>query len=455
MDKLKIFGTDGIRGLANKHPITAELALKLGMILGSKFKTPNGINRVVIGKDTRLSGYLLEPAFTAGFVSVGMDVILVGPVPTPGISILTKSMRCNLGLMLSASHNSFEDNGIKIFNSEGFKLSEIEEMEIESLLSSKTENLRAEAHKLGRAERLDDGTGVVRYIEFVKSTFSPKLSLKGLKIVLDCANGAGYKVAPRIFTELGADVIAIGVSPNGININDSCGSQFPDKMISLVKSERADFGIALDGDADRIICCDETGNVVNGDQILAVIANRWKCKGLLSSNHIVATIMSNTGLEEYLKSLDLCLDRTQVGDRHVVKKMIDLDSNLGGEQSGHIILGSFSYTGDGVLVALQLLSEIVEKNKPASDLLNMFTPLPQIIENVPLTSVEGFDEIINSKDVLDVIKSSKSALMGKGRINIRTSGTETLARIMIEGEGEEKIKNLVKDIKNSILKKQN
>jgi len=454
MDKLNIFGTDGIRGLANKYPITAEVALKLGMILGSIFRTSNGTNRVVIGKDTRLSGYLLEPAFTAGFVSVGMDVILVGPVPTPGVSILTKSLRCNLGLMLSASHNSFEDNGIKIFNSDGLKLSETKELEIERLLSGDTECLRVDAHKLGRAERLDDGTGVVRYIEFVKSTFSPKLSLKGLKIVLDCANGASYKVAPRIFTELGADIIAIGVSPDGKNINDGCGSQFPDKMISLVKNKRADFGIALDGDADRIICCDENGNVVNGDQILAAIANRWKRQGLLSSNNIVATIMSNTGLEEYLRSLGLCLERTQVGDRHVVEKMINLDSNLGGEQSGHIILGPFSYTGDGILVALQLLSEIVEKNKSASDLLNIFTPLPQIIENVPLRSIEAFDDIINSKDVMDVINSSKSELMGRGRINIRTSGTETLARIMIEGESEEKIKYLVKNIKNSILEYQ-
>ena len=454
MDKLNIFGTDGIRGLANKYPITAELALKLGMILGKTFSSTKGANRVVIGKDTRLSGYLLEPAFTAGFVSVGMDVILVGPVPTPGVSILTKSLRCNLGLMLSASHNSFEDNGIKIFNSEGLKLTEDEELEIETLLSSDTDSFRSESHNLGRAERLDDGTGVVRYIEFVKSTFSSKLSLNGLKIVLDCANGAGYKVAPRVLKELGADIIEIGVSPNGKNINDDCGSQFPDKMISLVKSQKADFGLALDGDADRIICCDETGNVINGDQILAVIANRWERRKLLSSNYIVSTIMSNTGLEEYLKSLNLRLERTQVGDRHVVKKMLDLQSNLGGEQSGHIILGQYSYTGDSLLVALQLLSEIVKKNKPASDLLNMFTPFPQIIENVPIRSIKNFDHIIKSKDVIDVINASKSELKDKGRINIRTSGTETLARIMIEGESEEKIKLLAENIKNSILQSQ-
>jgi phosphoglucosamine mutase len=340
----RLFGTDGVRGTANQDPMTAELALKLGMAAGHTFTRGNHRHTVVIGKDTRLSGYMLEPALTAGFISVGMDVVLVGPIPTPGIAMLTRSLRCDIGVMLSASHNAFEDNGIKIFGPDGFKLSDTIEIEIENLIANGTEELRVGSNKLGRARRLDDGIGAVRYIEFVKNTFPRNLRLDGLKVVVDCAHGAAYKVAPAVLWELGADVIPLGVHPDGFNINKNSGSLHPEYMAAKVKETGADFGMALDGDADRIVVCDENGDTINGDQILGTIATRWQASGHLSSNAVVATVMSNLGLERYLNGIGLNLERTQVGDRYVSERMEEGGFNLGGEQSGHVILGRHATT---------------------------------------------------------------------------------------------------------------
>lgn len=443
MSGTRLFGTDGVRGTANTFPMTAEMALKLGMAAGHTFTRGDHRHTVVIGKDTRLSGYMLEPALTAGFISVGMDVVLVGPVPTPGIAMLTRSLRCDLGVMLSASHNPYEDNGIKLFGPDGFKLSDSIESEIETLIANGTDGLRAEAGKLGRARRLDDGTGAVRYIEFVKNTFPRNLRLDGLKVVVDCAHGAAYKVAPAVLWELGAEVIPLGVDPNGFNINDGAGSLHPRQIAAKVIETGADFGMALDGDADRIVVCDEEGGIIDGDQILAAIAKRWQESGELTGDAVVATVMSNLGLERYLESIDLRLERTQVGDRYVSERMEQGGFNLGGEQSGHVILGLHATTGDGLMAGLQLLAALVESGKPASELLRSFDPMPQVLKNVRLQDRATAQRVLGAEPVKAAIADAEAQLKSSGRVLIRTSGTEPLIRVMAEGEDSTEINTVV------------
>lgn len=439
----RLFGTDGVRGTANTFPMTADMALKLGMAAGHQFTRGEHRHTVVIGKDTRLSGYMLEPALTAGFISVGMDVVLVGPVPTPGIAMLTRSLRCDLGVMLSASHNPYEDNGIKLFGPDGFKLSDEIEAEIEALIENGTDDLRAHPGKLGRARRLDDGTGAVRYIEFVKNTFPRNLRLDGLKVVLDCAHGAAYKVAPAVLWELGAEVIPLGVDPNGFNINDGAGSLHPRQIAAKVIETGADFGMALDGDADRIVVCDEQGGIIDGDQILAAIAKRWQSSGELAGDAVVATVMSNLGLERYLESIGLRLERTQVGDRYVSARMEEGRFNLGGEQSGHVILGLHATTGDGLMAGLQLLAALVESGKPASEVLRSFDPMPQVLKNVRLADRPTAQRVLEAATVAAAIADAESELKASGRLLIRTSGTEPLIRVMAEGEDSVKINTVV------------
>ncbi len=446
MAKRRLFGTDGIRGTANRDPMTAEMALRLGMAAGHTFKRGSHRHTVVIGKDTRLSGYMLEPALTAGFISVGVDVVLVGPIPTPGIAMLAKSLRCDLGLMLSASHNPYQDNGIKLFGPDGFKLSDDIEKEIERLMSSGTEDLRADPAALGRARRLDDGIGVVRYMEFVKNTFPKDLRLDGLKVVVDCAHGAAYKAAPAVLWELGAEVVPLGVSPNGFNINEDSGSLHPEHMAQKVRDTGADFGMALDGDADRIVVCDEAGTIIDGDQIMAAIATRWQSQGLLEGGGVVATVMSNLGLERYLTSKGMTLERTRVGDRYVSEKMEAGGFNLGGEQSGHIILGNHATTGDGLMAGLQLLAALVEAQKPASEVLRLFDPVPQILKNVRLQNGKNADGLLAESAVKDAVASAHAALDGTGRLLIRPSGTEPLIRVMAEGDDETKVESIVDDL---------
>ncbi len=443
MARKPLFGTDGVRGAANRDPMTAEMALKLGMAAGHTFKRGMHRHTVVIGKDTRLSGYMLEPALTAGFISVGVDVVLVGPIPTPGIAMLTKSLRCDLGVMLSASHNPYEDNGIKLFGPDGFKLSDDIEGQIEKLMAGNTDDLRAESGKLGRARRLDDGIGVVRYMEFVKNTFPKGMRLDGIKVVVDCAHGAAYKAAPAVLWELGAEVVTLGVSPNGFNINDESGSLYPEHMAEKVRAVGADFGMALDGDADRIVVCDESGAVIDGDQILAVIARRWQTQGDLAGGAVVATVMSNLGLERYLSSIGLSLERTRVGDRYVSERMEEGNFNLGGEQSGHIILGSHATTGDGLMAGLQLLAALVEAGKPASQVLRLFEPVPQILKNVRLGIDQAADAVLTQANVREAIEAAESALNGKGRLLIRPSGTEPLIRVMAEGDDQAAVEAIV------------
>ena len=425
----KFFGTDGIRGQANKYPINAETTLKLGAAAGRYFKRDGNEHRVVIGKDTRRSGYMLENALTAGLTSTGMNVFLLGPIPTPAIGLLTRSMRADLGIMISASHNLYYDNGIKLFGPDGYKLSDQSELEIEGLLGQNFEIVQAE--QIGKAKRIDDGLG--RYIERVKSTFPVGLRLDGIKIVVDCANGAAYKSAPEVLWELGADVIPIGVSPNGININDGCGSTNLDLARETVISSSADLAICLDGDADRVILLDESGSVADGDQILALLASRWAAAGRLRHNTLVATAMSNLGLEVFLHNSSIDLIRTSVGDRYVVEEMRKQNFNLGGEQSGHIVMTDFSTTGDGIMAALQFLSIMKQENQPASSLIKQFTPCPQIMHNV--TCPIDFDPL-ETESVDEAVKHFETELTGKGRVLIRKSGTEPLIRIMVECEDE-------------------
>lgn len=448
----RLFGTDGIRGTANTVPMTAEIALKLGMAAGHTFLRGQHRHTVVIGKDTRLSGYMLEPALTAGFTSVGMDVVLVGPIPTPGIAMLTRSLRCDLGVMLSASHNPYEDNGIKIFGPDGFKLSDEIEESIEDLMAKGTDGLRVDPAKLGRARRLDNGTGAIRYIEFVKNTFPRSLRLDGLKIVVDCGHGAAYKVAPAVLWELGADVLPLGVDPDGFNINKDSGSLYPQFMADQVKSHNADFGMALDGDADRIVVCDEKGVIVDGDQILATIAKRWQTSGELKGNSVVATVMSNLGLERYLQTLGLTLERTQVGDRYVSARMEEGGFNLGGEQSGHVILGRHATTGDGLMAGLQLLATLVESDKPASEMLSSFQPVPQILRNIRMKDRPAAERALGHADVKSAIADAESEMAGSGRLLIRQSGTEPLVRVMAEGDDSAQV-NAVVDTLVSIIEK--
>lgn len=440
----KLFGTDGIRGTANRGNMTAETALKVGMATALQFRTGDHRHRVVIGKDTRLSGYMLEPALTSGFISMGMDVILVGPMPTPAIAMLTRSLRADLGVMISASHNPFEDNGIKLFGPDGYKLSDAVEAEIEANVASDLGDKLIAPSKLGRAKRLDDAVG--RYTEFVKRTFPRGRGLGGLKIVIDCANGAAYKVAPEVLWELGAEVIPVGTDPDGYNINKGCGSTDTDYMRSQVVSHGADIGIALDGDADRLIVCDEQGEMVDGDQIMALIAKNWLDRDLLKGGGVVATVMSNLGLENYLSDAGLHLARTQVGDRYVVEHMRSNGFNIGGEQSGHIVLGDHSTTGDGLMAALQVLAVVVASDRPASEVTRLFEPLPQLLKNVRFSGGQPLE----NRDVIEAIKEGESRLSESGRIVIRKSGTEPLIRVMAEGDDERLIASVVNNIADAV-----
>ena len=440
----KIFGTDGIRGKANIEPMTVETVLKVGVAAGIHFRRGNHRHKVVIGKDTRLSGYMFESALTAGFVAAGIDPILVGPMPTPAIAMLTRSLRCDLGVMISASHNPYEDNGIKLFGPDGYKLSDEVESEITRILKSDFSKKLVPPADLGKAIRLDDVQG--RYIEFVKQTVPRGLSLEGLKIVLDCANGAAYKVAPTVFWELGAEVVSIGIHPDGYNINKECGSTNIEVLKSQVLLHDADIGIALDGDADRLLAVDENGILVDGDQILGMIAENWIKENKLRGDCIVATVMSNLGLENFLNNIGLNLLRTGVGDRYVVEEMRKRGLNLGGEQSGHIILSDYITTGDGIIAALQILSLIKNLRQKASEICYVFDPLPQLLKSFEVTNLKEW----NSIKVQKAVSQGESRLGEKGRILVRPSGTEPVVRIMVEGEDSELIVRILNDIASEI-----
>jgi phosphoglucosamine mutase len=438
----KFFGTDGIRGRAN-GVITPELALKVGQAAGLIFRRGDHRHRVVIGKDTRLSGYMIENALVAGFTSVGIDPLLLGPVPTPAVAMLTRSMRADMGVMISASHNPFEDNGIKIFGPDGYKLSDDLEQQIEALLASDLGPRLASSTELGRARRVDDVRA--RYIEFAKLTLPRALSLEGLRVVVDCAHGAGYRAAPEALWELGAEVIAIGVEPDGFNINRDVGSTAPQALINKVREVRADIGIALDGDADRVLLVDELGLPINGDQVMAVIAESWREDGRLSRPGIVATVMSNLGLERYLHSIGLTLARTAVGDRHVLEHMREHGYNVGGEQSGHIILSDYTTTGDGLICALQVLAVVRRQDRPVSEVCQRFEPAPQVLKNVRTTSRDA----LRADTVQRVIADGERRLAG-GRLLIRPSGTEPVIRVMGEGDDPVLVEAVVDDICDAI-----
>ena len=431
----KFFGTDGIRGRTNVAPMTADTAMRVGQAAGAFFLRGHHRHRVVIGKDTRLSGYMMESAMVAGFTSVGMDVIQVGPMPTPAVAMLTKELRADLGVMISASHNPFADNGIKLFGPDGYKLSDAAEMAIEKLMEKPAALI--DAPKIGRAKRIEDARG--RYIHFAKSTFPDHLRLDGLKVVVDCANGAAYHVAPEALWELGAEVVALGTKPNGTNINDGCGSTAPDVLRETVVASGAHLGLALDGDADRLIVVDENGELVDGDQLMALIALSQKKRGSLRGGGIVATVMSNLGLERKLAEQGLDLHRTTVGDRYVLEAMREMDRNVGGEQSGHIILSDHATTGDGLVAGLQVLAALVESGKPASEVLHMFEPVPQLLKNVRF----GGGQPLEAAGVKEAIAGAESELGDRGRLVIRKSGTEPLIRVMAEGDDPAMVKRLV------------
>jgi phosphoglucosamine mutase len=443
----RYFGTDGIRGLANRAPMTSEIALKAGMAAGHVFSR-NGSHRhrVVIGKDTRLSGYMIESALLSGFTAVGIDVFLLGPMPTPAVAMLTRSMRADLGVMISASHNPYEDNGIKFFDPDGYKLSDEMEAEIEALIEAPSDQLMATPDKIGRATRIESAQE--RYIEFAKRTLAKNLRLDGLRIVVDCANGAAYKVAPEALWELGAEVIRIGVEPNGRNINLKCGSTSPEALADKVREVRADIGIALDGDADRVVIVDEKARIVDGDQIMAVIAESWHRRGKLAGGGVVATVMSNLGFERYLGGIGLSLARTAVGDRYVVEHMRKHGYNVGGEQSGHIVLSDFTTTGDGLVSALQVLATVVTTGKPVSEVCKRFDPLPQILKNVRYSEGRPLDDA----RVKSVIEGAKTKLGTSGRLVIRPSGTEPVIRVMAEGDNETMVATIVDDIVDAVRK---
>ena len=441
----KLFGTDGIRGTANSGAMTAETALKVGMAAGKLFTRGAHRHAVVIGKDTRLSGYMLEPALAAGFISMGMDVILVGPMPTPAVAMLTRSLRADLGVMISASHNPYEDNGIKLFGPDGYKLSDETEAEIERLMANGLGDALAQPAHLGRARRLEDVQG--RYIEFAKNTFPRGYRLDGLKVVIDCANGAAYRVAPAALWELGADVVSLGVKPDGFNINKDCGSTDTRAMCRAVVEHGADLGIALDGDADRVMIADEAGALLDGDQLMAMVAENWRAAGRLRGGGIVATVMSNLGLERYLAGIGLKLVRTQVGDRYVVEHMRAHGFNVGGEQSGHIILSDYNTTGDGLIAALEVLAMVVRSGKPASQAGRMFTPLPQLLKNVRFN---GGLPPLEDDAVKKAIRAGETRLGTSGRLLIRKSGTEPVIRVMAEGEDEALVSEVIIDIVDAI-----
>ena len=438
MTARKFFGTDGVRGTANTWPMTPEIAMRLGMAAANYFrKSDPRRHLVVIGKDTRLSGYMLEPALTAGFTAKGMDVVLFGPLPTPGVAMLTRSLRADLGVMISASHNSYQDNGMKLFGPDGYKLSDEAELAIEALMARPLDEDLASPPDLGRAQRVDDAQS--RYVEIVKSTFPRKLRLSGLRVVIDCANGAAYKVAPKALYELGAEVFAIGDDPNGFNINREIGSTDTRAMVDAVHRYRADIGIALDGDADRVVMCDEHGKIIDGDQLLGLIASSWKSQGRLAKNTVVATVMSNLGLENHLKGIGVKMERTQVGDRYVVARMLEKGFNVGGEQSGHVVLSDFSTTGDGLLAALQVLAVMQETGKKLSEVAHVFDPAPQKLVNRKFTGADP----LSRKAVQDAIAAAEKALGARGRLLVRKSGTEPLIRVMAQAENEDLVKEAV------------
>ncbi|GJE77587.1 MULTISPECIES: phosphoglucosamine mutase [Methylorubrum] len=441
----KYFGTDGVRGRAN-GVITPELALKVGQAAGVVFQRGDHRHRVVIGKDTRLSGYMIETALVAGFTSVGMDVLLLGPMPTPAVAMLTRSMRADLGVMISASHNPFEDNGIKLFGPDGFKLNDELELEIEGLLDGDLRKKLAGSRDLGRAKRIESVHA--RYIEFAKRTLPRHVTLEGLRVVVDCANGAAYRVAPETLWELGAEVISIGVEPDGFNINHDVGSTAPDALISKVRELRADVGIALDGDADRVLIVDEKGQKVDGDQLMAVVARSWKEDERLTQPGLVATIMSNLGLERYVNGLGLSLARTAVGDRYVLEYMREHGYNLGGEQSGHIIMSDYATTGDGLVAALQLLSVVKRQERPVSEVCHCFEPLPQILKNVRFRSGEP----LRADSVVSAIAQAKDRLGASGRLVIRPSGTEPVIRVMAEGDDRALVNEVVDEVVDAVTR---
>ena len=439
----KLFGTDGVRGRANTYPMTAGMALKLGAAAGRFFRRDGSADhRVVIGKDTRLSGYMLENALTAGLTSTGMNVLLLGPVPTPAVGFLTRSMRADLGVMISASHNPHQDNGIKFFGPDGFKLSDAAEAEIEAIVAGEVEPAKPE--NIGRARRIDDARG--RYQEYAKTTFPAGLRLDGLKVVIDCAHGAAYKVAPEVLWELGAEVIPVGVTPNGTNINDRCGSTYTQTAAEAVVAHGAHVGICLDGDADRVMILDENGRVADGDQIMALLAGCWADEGRLRGNTLVATVMSNLGLERFLSGRGLRLERTAVGDRYVVEAMRRGGWNLGGEQSGHIVMTDYATTGDGLIAGLQFLAEMARSGQPASTLVQQFQTVPQLLKNVRYAGADP----LKTDAVQAVIRANSDRIKGQGRILIRKSGTEPLIRVMAECEDEVLLHAVVEDIVGAV-----
>jgi phosphoglucosamine mutase len=439
----KLFGTDGIRGLANVAPMTAETAMAVAIAAGKVLRRSHHRPRVLIGKDTRLSGYMFENALTAGFLSIGMDVLLLGPMPTPAVAMLTRSLRADLGVMISASHNPHHDNGIKLFGADGYKLSDELEAEIERHIGD--EAGRVEPEKLGRARRIDDAPG--RYIEFAKATFPKGLSLDGLKVVVDCANGAAYRVAPTVLWELGAEIVPLAIDPDGFNINKDCGATHVETLQQAVVAHGAHVGLALDGDADRLQLVDEKGRLIDGDQVLAAIARAWKADGKLRKGTVVATVMSNLGLERWLEGEGLTLTRTKVGDRYVLEAMRELDANLGGEQSGHVILSDYATTGDGLIAGLQMLGAIVQSGKNASDVAHVFEALPQLLENVRFASAPPLDDA----KVKAAIAAAEKKLGRNGRVLIRKSGTEPLVRVMAEGPTDDAVRDAVGGIVSALI----
>ncbi len=442
----KYFGTDGVRGRANSAAMSPDLVMRIGMAAGQLYRRGGHRHRVVIGKDTRLSGYMIEQALTAGLLSAGMDVFLFGPVPTPAVAMLTRSLRADLGIMISASHNPFYDNGIKLFGPDGYKLSDDQERMIEDLVDNPGKIQLAAPDQIGRAKRVEDAGA--RYIEFAKRTYPGESNLDGLRIVIDTANGASYKSANEALWELGAEVIQIGDQPNGLNINDKCGSTHPEVLCEKVRESRADIGIALDGDADRVIIADEKGKVIDGDQIMALVATSWAKRGQLKGGGLVATVMSNLGLERYLEEQKLSLARTKVGDRYVVEHMRAHGFNVGGEQSGHIVLSDYATTGDGLLAALQVLAEVVHQGRSVSEVCNLFTPLPQVLKNVKF---EG-ESPLNTQRIKDLIRDVEARLANHGRLVIRPSGTEPLIRVMAEGDDSSLVNKVVDELCGAIAK---
>ena len=443
-----LFGTDGVRGRANSEPMTAEIAMRIGMAAGEVFNRGGYRHRVVIGKDTRLSGYMIEQALTAGFLSVGVDVLLLGPLPTPAVGFLTRSMRADVGVMISASHNPYEDNGIKLFGPDGFKLSDAVEMQIEDLVEESASIRLAAPAAIGRAKRLDDAEG--RYIEAVKASAARGLDLTGLRIVVDCANGAAYKAAPTVLWELGAEVIPLAVSPDGFNINGNCGSTHPALLQEHVVTHNANIGIALDGDADRVVLVDELGQLIDGDQLMATIASQWATDGRLAGGGLVATVMSNLGLERYLGAQKLALVRTKVGDRNVLERMRAEGYNLGGEQSGHIIMTDHATTGDGLMAALQALAALLKADRPASQTFRAFQPVPQLLKNVRIRG--DAKATLAETSVRQAIAAAEARLGAGGRVLVRKSGTEPLIRVMAEGEDDTEILNMVEQLCESVRK---